>query len=179
MIPNLSSKIIDLSEAYSHASTQFILPKEIVPIIKGIQDKIDPEDWTEDGKETEIHLTLMFGIVGGVKSKKLVADFIAGQKEIEVQISKLEIFKPNEKDFEVLVVRVKGAEIHSLRRKIEKAVPNEQTYPEYKPHITIGYLKRDTGVKYLDLPLKKPTFTLSRLQYCTKTGSKTDLVLGK
>jgi 2'-5' RNA ligase len=171
-------KLLLLMEDYSFASSQFKLPKEVLAVFKDIQSKVSNEDWIDEGKETEPHLTMMYGITGGLKSKRLLLKFFEDIKWVEAKLGDLEIFSPKgDGKYEVLVIKVVSPELHRLRKKLEKAVPNEQTFPTYKPHITIGYLKPGEGKKYLESKYEKIDFTLKVLQYSTKEGSKTDIPL--
>lgn len=177
---SIAAQILDLCEDYKFSSTQFPMPDRVKKFIKSCQSKVDPEDWTEeDGKEDDIHLTLLYGITGGNRSKKLVQKFLDSQKPVKVRLSKMDVFPPKKgRDYEVLIVRVKGQGLHRLRAGLEKAVPNDQTWPDYKPHVTIGYVKKGTASKYDFQVPDDLEFELDQLDYSTKTGRKTRMRLG-
>jgi len=93
-----------------------------------------------------------------------VAQKIAGHGRIEATLGKMSVFE-NDK-YDVLKVDVTGESLHDLNGKLSE-LPNEQTFPEYKPHLTIAYLKKGEGAKYAG----DPRFEGQKLSFDTLTFS--------
>lgn len=153
------------------------------------QNKINPEDlYTADdnggyGLETEPHCTLLYGLHEGI-----------GVTEISNMLSEISfggcvVHNPslfeNEK-FDVLKLDVtypsapthNGVDFLHIANQKLNTLPNTQTYPDYHPHMTIGYLKPGMGKKYVDMMqggvsafLLKPT----HLVYSQPDGTKTEI----
>ena len=109
---------------------------------------IDEKDiHEEEGLEDEPHLTLLYGFhkdeVGFDDIKKHFKD----TEEIEIEIESVSIFE-NEK-YDVVKFDVKKTEeLMDYNKKLSK-LPHTTNFPDYHPHITIGYVKPGTGKKYI------------------------------
>jgi 2'-5' RNA ligase len=73
-------------------------------------------------------------------------------KPIEIKISGISLFK--NPDFDVVKFDVVKSETLSKANELMKELPNTSTFPEYHPHITIAYLTKDSGEKYMLKNLK-------------------------
>ena len=51
-------------------------------------------------------------------------------------------------------------------------LPNQDSYPDYKPHITISYVNKGSGKKYLDPNFKLSIKGLSEICYSMPSGKK-------
>ena len=58
------------------------------------------------------------------------------------------------KDYDVLKMDVRSNKLNELN-ELCKTLPHTSTYPDYKPHITIAYLLKGNGSKYMN-----PTFQM-------------------
>ena len=135
------------------SSTQLTLPNQhALPFHQFAQSIPDSEVYhkaDETGKEdfgieTEPHITVLYGLTEHEPSA--VAKIAAGSKPITVTLGKLSVFE--QPDYDVLKVDVHGDDLRALNKEISK-LPNEQTHPEYTPHLTIAYLKKGEGKKYV------------------------------
>lgn len=166
---SIASEIIRLCEKegpFEYSCLMFRIPKSASAKIKELQNQIDVDDiHPEEGLEEDVHITLLWGIEDGTKSGRVAKEILAHSSPIEVKTGEVEIFKPKDKDYEVIVVRVYGDGLHSLRNKVESELPNKQTFPEYKPHMTIGYVLKGKGSKYKDLKMDKTSFIVDSVKY--------------
>lgn len=106
---------------------------------------IDKADLAEDGFEKETHVTVCYGLHSDVETAQ-VRKVLEGIDLREIRVSGMSLFE-NETDVLKLDVKV-TAGLKLLRDSCMK-LPNTQTFPDFKPHITIAYLKKGTGKKYL------------------------------
>mgnify|MGYP000064117304 CR=1 FL=1 len=109
---------------------------------------IDPEDVHEgEGLEDEPHLTLLYGFHKDEVTFDDISKHFKGIEEIDVEIESVGIFE-NEK-YDVVKFNVKKTEdIMDFNEKLSK-LPHTTNFPDYHPHITIGYVKPGTGKKYI------------------------------
>lgn len=135
------------------SSTQLTFPpseaKQILDFGKMIPkaelyDSVDPE-WSDGALETDIHVTALYGLTNHEADP--VQKAIAGHGPVTITLGKVSAFTTNP-DYDVLKVDVTGKALHDLNAKIAK-LPNANTFPDYKPHVTIAYLKKGEAAKYV------------------------------
>ena len=128
------------------------------PDLFKIQDVIDPKDVFEKdgdkvfGMEDEPHVTLLYGLHKEVSLEdveEITSKYEFGPKPLIG--TKISIFE-NEK-YDVLKFDIEGEILYNINTDL-KTLPFTSTYPDYHPHMTIGYLKKGMGQKWAD-KLKK------------------------
>lgn len=147
------------------------------PTITKIQKEIDPEDIfhgegdNKFGLEDEPHCTILYGLDPEVSTKQ-VKEITENEEFSYCKIHDISLFK---NEYDVLKFEVKSKKLHQLNKKLEK-LPFENDYPEYKPHLTIGYLKKGKGEKYLD-KFKFLEYDLfpSKIVFSKPDGEKIDI----
>ena len=121
--------------------------------INKIHDAIDPNHiYTEEGDhsyglEDEPHTTLLFGSHSDVTTediKKVLDNYTYST----CKIHNASLFE-NPK-YDVLKFDVKGDNLHETNEDL-KQYPFTSDFPNYHPHLTIGYLKPGTGKKYVKI----------------------------
>lgn len=103
------------------------------------------------GLEDNYHCTILYGLHSDVDETtvtKIVKEF----KYTDVIIHNCSLFENDE--FDVLKFDVKYANesdsfLHDCNEKLRK-LPHTNSFPDYHPHVTIGYLKSGVGKKYTD-----------------------------
>ncbi len=100
------------------------------------------------GIQNNPHLTLLYVLKANITKeqiKEVLTKTIDGDKII-IEIENIDTFE-NE-DFDVVKFNVKKTE--QLQRIFDalSELPNENTFPDYKPHITIAYVRKGLGEKY-------------------------------
>ena len=167
---------------FEYSSLLFELPEVLTDtIISWGYDTIssdhvfyDPKDPTF-GREYDTHITLIYGIHTG--SIKEVLHFFRKEKAFKCILGKIDIFK-NER-FDVLVINVECDKLHKLHDKIKKNIEVTETYPEYKPHVTICYLKKDSCDKFIgNASFVDQEFILDTVIFSSKNGEKKSIKLG-
>ncbi len=134
---------------------------------------IDEEDIYDDelndfGLEDNPHVTVLFGILPDKTTVKEIKDNL---KNVDIDIVKeyklqdISIFDTSE-DYDVVKFDLKDCdELIKLNKYIADNFEYEDDHPEYHPHVTIGYVKKGKGEKYIQ-KLKEPIIVEpSRLVY--------------
>lgn len=132
-----------------------------------VQDGVDPDDLYEDpdddsfGLEDNPHVTLLFGLHKEVTDKQ-VKKVLDAHTFSDITIDKLSYF--GNPDYDVLKYDVSGKSLHEVNSDLKK-LPHTSDFPNYHPHMTVGYLKSGTGKKWVK-KLKTMKVTLTP-QYAT------------
>jgi 2'-5' RNA ligase len=124
------------------------------PKMNDIHSKIDEKDLYEEendrtyGLEDEPHITLLYGLEKEVtpnQVKEILENFTFGP----CKLYNASLFE-NEYDvlkFDVGYPTKSGAFLHKCNKSL-RSLPYKNDYPDYHPHMTIGYLKKGMGKKY-------------------------------
>jgi 2'-5' RNA ligase len=118
---------------------------------KSIIEQIDENDLAEDGVETELHVTLLYGLDIEKFDESLIEQIKKNVAAIKIEPLYSEKISLFENDDDVLKFDV--CEYDNLQSKhnyLKENYPNVQSYPDYSPHITIAYLKKGKGKKYIN-----------------------------
>jgi 2'-5' RNA ligase len=140
--------------------------KNIHSIIEKDDIYIEPYDQSY-GLEDEPHCTLLYGLHKNVKLeevKKIVNNF----KFEECIIKNVSLF---ENDYDVLKFDVEGKNLKECNEKLKK-LPHTSDY-QYHPHLTIAYIKKGKGKKYINM-LKDKKYKIDPLYiiYSYSNGKK-------
>jgi hypothetical protein len=135
------------------ASTQFNLDAGTytseqgspLPAIFSMAERIKESDLVEDGLEEEHHITIKFGL--HADSPEEVRRVVAGFGPVKVRLGKTSIFPGDEHD--VVKIDVGGDDLFRLNQLICNSLGCTDTHPEYKPHVTLAYVKPGLGEKYV------------------------------
>jgi hypothetical protein len=115
-------------------------------------DSIDKDDIYEIsgknyGLQERPHLTLLYGLHKEVSDEDILNCF-KGFKidDFKIKIKGVSIFE--NKEFDVVKLGVENSEtLTEINRRLSE-LPNSNEYPDYKPHLTLAYLKKGRGKKY-------------------------------
>ena len=157
---------------YDYSSVQVSLENtEVQDILKDFE--INKDDLSGYGKETEPHITIKYGLHTG--NFKEVHDLLKDVKPIVATLGKISLF---ENDEDVIKVDIKGKDLHDLNKYISDNLKCTDTYPDYNPHMTIAYVKKGAGKKYIknsDFENKKIVF--NEIEFSNKNGNKEKIIL--
>jgi tRNA nucleotidyltransferase/poly(A) polymerase/2'-5' RNA ligase len=123
-----------------------------VPAWSKITSVVDKNDLyimgNEYGVEKEPHVTILYGFEDEVTTDEVFKLFKenAPLRPIEVRVKGISIFENPE--FDVVKFDVNSDELTRLN-SIMKQLPNTSTFPDYHAHITIAYVKKGEGKKYV------------------------------
>ena len=169
-------------------STQLTLsPEDAKPIqnfAKSIPEKAlyslkDANGNEQYGRETEPHVTALYGLTGEGDSPEAVRRASAGQGPTKFKLGKLSLFSDPDKPYDVLKSDVESPDLHELNGKL-KQLPHSSDYPDYHPHMTIAYVKKGEGDRYVGRdPFAGREFTLDQLTHspADKAAGKTQIPL--
>jgi 2'-5' RNA ligase len=81
------------------------------------------------------------------------------------------------KDYDVLKINVKSEKLKELNELTKSNLNYTSQYNDYKPHLTLAYLKKGKGLDYIN-----PTFTMTidsinKIVYSKPNGEKIDIPL--
>lgn len=152
------------------------------PDFKDIQSKIDKKDLYEDpnddsyGLESNCHVTILYGLHEVVKDeyiKEIVDKFDFND---DIVSNGLSLFKNEKYDVLKFDVVKDNNDLGKCNNEL-KNLPNTNTFPVYHPHITLAYLKRGFGKKYVKLLNNKDEYVFkpTKIIYSKIDGSEVNL----
>ena len=107
---------------------------------------LDPVDPTF-GREKNIHLTIL-GNLEEISNDKLKSA-IGRESAIECRMGSIGVFTNNSK-YDVVYIEVVGDCVRELNTNLSLSIRNSNRFPVYIPHITIAYVKKGRGDRFLD-----------------------------
>ena len=127
------------------------------------------------GRETESHVTALYGLTGGGDDAAAVGKAVAGYGPVKFKVGKLSVFSNPDAPYDVLKADVESSALHGLNGDLRK-LEHKSDFPDYHPHLTIAYLKKGAGAKYVGKqPYGKQEITLDTLTHSSADRVKTDL----
>lgn len=158
---------------HDYSSTQADLPPADASAVTRAASKIPDNVLAEDGREARPHVTVKYGLHGDDASE--VAALLQDEPPITVTLGKTSLFENPEAD--VVKIDVDSPALHRLNAKIA-SLPNTDTFPDYKPHVTLAYVKPGEGARFKGMAdLDGRTFTIDRVVFSDKNGKKTTIML--
>lgn len=150
------------------------------PSMKRVHKFISQDDIYTDpadpgyGLETEPHCTLLYGLHEEVTVEQITA-IVTKYNYGQIMAHNMSVFE-NDK-FDVLKFEVSSSYLKKINADLQ-SLPHTSTYPDYKPHITVAYLKPGTGAKYVEL-FKKGKIWLSptKVVYSMVDGNSVDIAI--
>ncbi len=112
----------------------------------------DPEGETIHGKgwkygvEDDPHITVLWGI--HTKDVRKIQNILSEQRGGIVRLSKTGMFECD--NYDVLKINIISPALHRLNSILRENVQHTTTHPDYKPHVTLAYLKCGNGYRYKD-----------------------------
>ncbi|MGV0949243.1 MAG: 2'-5' RNA ligase family protein [Azonexus sp.] len=141
------------------------------------------------GREDEPHVTVLYGLLDE-KPTDTVLQVFEHTAPFEIKLGPCSLFK-NDDNYDVLKMEVLSPFLHALNRNICSVAAYENDYPDYRPHVTIAYVKPGTcdrleGASPWDDPVKlgvtqlgqDGSFTAKTVIYSSMSGNKTEYTLG-
>jgi len=169
-------------ETHQFSSTQVNLPKEVAGKVLALGKKIPDGELAEDGREETPHITVKYGLHD--QEPEAVQKILADEGPITVTLGKTSVFPAKKVKAgggpadDVLKIDVEGPELERLNKKISDALPHTDTFPDYKPHVTVAYLKPGEGKKYAgDDSLEGTKITLGAVTFSNKAHEQTEIPL--
>lgn len=164
---------------YDYSSTQVEFDKDDTDrILKFAHAFVDEADLAEDGYETVPHITVKYGLHTGNANE--VRRVLRGQAPVRAVLGKTSIFEPEGKDYDVVKLDVESKGLHRLNGRIARMLKVTDTFPTYKPHVTLAYVKRGRGKRYVgNVGLEGFPSVFDEVCFCRKSGDKVVIALKK
>jgi 2'-5' RNA ligase len=137
---------------------------------------IEKKDLAKHGLEKRPHVTVLYGL--HTHDARKVRQHVQKHAPLKLHFGGLSLFQRPK--YDVLKADVTGRGLHALHHKLKDNLPNSDAHPAYMPHLTIAYLKKGTGHKYLHHGhLKGRRYVSGKVEFNTPDNQKTHLSLAK
>lgn len=162
-----------LEGRYDYGCLMCIIPEEYSKKILDfnyslITDGSLYKDGKKFGREVECHTTIKYGFTKSYteeQMKRMLKDI----KPFKIKVTGISLFEND--DFDVVKLDVKSDVLNKLYDKFSK-LPNEDEYDEYHPHITLCYVRKGLGKKFIKKQKRFSSIPITTIQYSNK-GEKT------
>jgi hypothetical protein len=138
------------STSYDYGCVMVEVPvsnwNEITSIIN--KDDLYEVEGENYGIQDNPHLTLLYGLKPNITKEQVeqVLEKSVDGEKIEIEIENIGLFEND--NFDVVKFNIKKTEqLQKLFNSLSE-LPNENTFPDYNPHMTIAYVKKGLGKKY-------------------------------
>lgn len=139
-----------------------------------IQDLIDEEDIVRVNgvygreKYRDAHITIMYGLHDGIDVKE-IEESVNQYQPKDIKLTRITYFEGP--SYDVIKLNADYVFFKLMRRTLMK-FPNTKTHNTYQPHMTICYVKKGKGRKYVqNLPTRLlRTLIVDKFKYTTKHG---------
>lgn len=141
-----------------------------------ITSSIDPNDIFQEengdpkGIQNNPHLTLLYGLHDDVTPEQVQSVFDNFDGDINIEVNGIDIFENEKFDVVKFNVNPQGS-LQYLFDELSK-FPNSNQFPDYKPHITIAYVKKGMGKKYVKPDYKYEVKNVNHITYSMANGEK-------
>lgn len=164
---------------HKFSSTQIQAPQDVADAAISFANSIPESELAGDGRETDIHITVKYGLHDDQPEGVIGA--VSGFGPVRVRLGKVSIFPAKEPDtqrggdvFDVVKVDVESPDLHRLNQMVCDAVPYTDTHPKYIPHMTIAYVRPGEGEKYVGRnDFDGMEFVADSILFSAKDGTRT------
>lgn len=179
--PAVRAKLTE-NQQRKFSSTQIDLHGELRRRVLDLANRILDGDLAEDGVETDPHVTVRWGLHGD--DPEAVQELLHAERPVRIRLGKTSIFPANEaraqrggSQHDVVKIDVDSPDLHRLNALLGE-LPHTDTHPEYKPHVTLAYVRPGAGEKYAGLDvLEGEEFAADEITFSPAEGPKTKVWL--
>ena len=102
---------------------------------------VEPDDY---GIERDIHTTIFYGLKSNEDNFSIIDDYIKTNiNSIELTIKGISFFRHSDSPYDVMKFEVESEGMRKIHSYVS-SLPNENTFLDFSPHITIAYIKKGT-----------------------------------
>lgn len=145
-------------------------PVDAVKIVRWSQEHIPEADLALDGYEHEPHVTVRFGCKPSLDADRL-ATWLKTQMTVTVTLKEVDCFSGVCDGLaDCLVVKVDSPDLQRLRKAVDQEFAEDlekPTHDQYRPHLTLAYVKPGCGQALRGHCGLEGTYTFSELVYST------------
>lgn len=146
-------------------STEF---KKVQKLIKEEDLYLGTDEDPGYGRETEPHVTILYGIHNDVPDKD-VKELCDKMTAPELVLENITLF--DNPDFDVVKFDVKNADLTKYNKMFTE-LPHTTKYPDYHAHVTIAYVKPGKGEQYVQKLAEKIIVKPNYIVYSKADDSK-------
>ena len=109
----------------------------------------DPDDPGEYGKVFDSHVSLLYGLLKPAHETRAAVDLVLRGVVFPelIQFGTADWFTPRDQPYDVLYIPpVFGHQFVDAHRRLSR-LPHVNLYPEYRPHLTLAYVKKGSASK--------------------------------
>jgi len=128
-----------------------------------------PEDDPTYGRESNIHCTVFFGLHTDLATPVLY--LLENEHPFLIRLGQISCFSTEK--FDVVKIDAYSEDLNRLHQRLGECLQSTETYNAYRPHITIAYLKKGEGAKFVgDKTFERMTVRVETLCFSSKNGSR-------
>lgn len=132
---------------HKNANVQICLPASVAAKVMKAAASIPDEELGTDGREDDPHITIKYGVKEDIN---LLHWAVGEQKPFTITLGKLHVFKPSESSGgqAPIVAEANAGDLNTLHVLVDAAVGTRKDDFDYKPHVTLAYVKPEFADKY-------------------------------
>ncbi len=172
---------------YSYHSLQIdLLPYfsekdyRILQLMESISNDIiytDPKD-DSYGKENDPHITVLYGF-GEDVTYFGIREFLENRGIIPIKFGNISSFRNDGKEpYDVLIIEMDSPELTKVHNTLKKKFKNKDSFPTYKPHMTLAYVLPGKGTEFEgECLLTNSEINIDKFTFVHKAGYKLEVPL--
>lgn len=142
--------------------------------LRHFSDALPDDIIAADGRERDSHITVKYGLEDD--DPEGVRSLLAHVRPFTIRLGRTAAFVNDEHD--VLKIDIVGRRLHDLHHLLNRHLDNVETHRDYRPHLTIAYLKPGTSDRYVGLDwFSGIETTIDKLTFCDRDGKRTGIKL--
>jgi hypothetical protein len=171
----------EVEPKFKHGNTQADIPpgSDAGKALARMRKAILPEDLAGEGMVNDSHITVRYGIDGGDTAG--IRAYLEKQAPFEATLGKTQAFPPSEHSDGAapIVVPVESADLRRMEKEIDKHGNFvERSFPEYKPHATLAYVKPEEAHRYTGMTeTGGQKFTVKSISITDRNGNSEEVQL--
>lgn len=133
------------------------------------------------GYEDNPHITILYGIHSDSPPLKLI-DAFESYPKFTIRLGLISLFKGEQSDneFDVVKIDVDSTDLHVLNQIAKDNSEYTNQYSDYKPHVTIAYVKKDTCDHLTNNPtFNGLSFVVDRVLFSGYSKNKREIFLAR